>query len=147
MKHWYLIFPCFLYACDVANVAAPLSGSSSTAPLVAPMSVSLDTSIAEAGTSVGIGSSGGPVGSYAGSATTVASVGDPVEPGQWMETPLVTAKARARVTVPNTGASTLLELRPSGATPGSGSQLSLEAMRALGLSLTDLTEVEVTAPI
>jgi hypothetical protein len=38
-----------------------------------------------------------------------------------------------------------VELRPSGGEPGSGSQISIEAMRALGISPTSLPELVVFA--
>jgi hypothetical protein len=39
-----------------------------------------------------------------------------------------------------------LELRPSGGVPGSGSQISLAAMRLLEIPLTALAEVVVYGP-
>lgn len=76
---------------------------------------------------------------------SVATLGDPAEPGFWMTTPLVEAVRQGRVTHPASGASVAVELRPSGAAPGSGSRLSLAAFRALGLALTDLPELIVSA--
>ena len=73
--------------------------------------------------------------------TTVASLGDPTEQGLWLETPLVTGVREGRIV--RGGASVKLELRPSGGAAGSGSRISLAAMRLLGASLTDLPEVEV----
>jgi hypothetical protein len=77
--------------------------------------------------------------------TTLASLGDPAAPGFWMATPLVTAPAPGQVRHPASGATVRLELRPSGAAPGAGSQLSLAAFRALELPLTALPELEVRA--
>lgn len=74
---------------------------------------------------------------------TVASLGSPAEPGFWLRTGLVTAIIPGRVTT-SEGASVAVELRPSGAATGSGSQLSLAALRALNLSLTDLHRLQVT---
>ncbi|MEZ5912888.1 MAG: D-galactarate dehydratase [Paracoccaceae bacterium] len=74
--------------------------------------------------------------------TTVASLGSPTEPGFWMKTPLVSAPARGRV-VTVTGESVAVDLIPSGGPAGGGSQLSLAAFRALGLSLTGLPQVTV----
>ncbi|MEM9319718.1 MAG: D-galactarate dehydratase [Pseudomonadota bacterium] len=74
--------------------------------------------------------------------TTLATLGDATLAGLWLETPLVTAIGQGRVTT-GTGRSTMLELRPSGGQPGSGSRLSLAAMQALGLVLTAVVEVTV----
>ncbi|MBP1804556.1 D-galactarate dehydratase [Rubellimicrobium aerolatum] len=73
--------------------------------------------------------------------TTVASLGSPTNPGLWLETALVDAPTPGRVEY--NGQSVSLELRPSGGEPGSGSQISLEAMRALGAPLTGLPELTV----
>ena len=75
---------------------------------------------------------------------TVASLGDPSQGGFWLATPLVTETVQGRVTHPPSGASVRLELRPSGAMVGSGSQLSLAAFRALDLPLTGLPELVVS---
>ncbi|UWQ36079.1 hypothetical protein K3552_11130 [Leisingera aquaemixtae] len=80
--------------------------------------------------------------SFRGSATTVASLGDPSVPGMWMETPLVAAEQQALIrTSRNTEAVVTLKPVP-GADTGS-SRLSISAMRALGLPLTELAEVQV----
>lgn len=71
----------------------------------------------------------------------VVSLGAPAEAGFWLETPLVAAPRPGRVVLPGSGAAVKVELRP--AAQGSGSRLSLAAMRLLGVSLTDLPEVEV----
>jgi len=75
--------------------------------------------------------------------TTVASLGDPADPGLWAETPLVTAPRPGRLEDPATGASVEVELRPSGGAPGSGTRASLPALRALGVPLTGLPELRV----
>ena len=74
--------------------------------------------------------------------STVASLGDATEGGFWIKTPLAKAPAKGRVVNPANGKSANVDLQPlSGG--GAGSQLSLAAMQALGLSLTDLPDVEV----
>ncbi len=73
--------------------------------------------------------------------TTVASLGSPTEGGLWLETPLVEAPTQGRVEY--NGQTVAVQLRPSGGEPGSGSQISLEAMRALGAPLTGLPELTV----
>ncbi len=74
---------------------------------------------------------------------TIASLGSPTEPGIWMSTPYVTEVAMGRVENPATGKSVSLELRPSGGVAGSGSQISLAAMRLLDVPLTALPELIV----
>ena len=73
--------------------------------------------------------------------TTIASLGAPTDPGIWLKTPLVEEISQGRVVYQ--GNSVNLELRPSGGAVGSGSQLSLAAMRLLEAPLTGLPEVEV----
>ena len=75
---------------------------------------------------------------------TVAALGSPSEPGLWLKTPLVAAKAQGRVTNPATGKSSAVTLLPLDGPKTAGSQLSLAAMRLIGASLTDLTEIEVS---
>lgn len=75
--------------------------------------------------------------------TTVASLGSPTAGGLWLETALVDAPTQGRVEY--NGKSVTVQLRPSGGEPGSGSQISLEAMRALGAPLTGLPELAVFA--
>ncbi len=73
--------------------------------------------------------------------TTIASLGPPAEPGIWLKTPLVTTLTPGRVEYQ--GKTINIELRPSGGAPGSGSQISLAAMRLLEAPLTSLPEVTV----
>lgn len=76
---------------------------------------------------------------------TLATLGSPADPGIWIETPLVTELIMGRVEVPDTGKTVILELRPSGGEPGSGSEISLPAMRLLEISLTAIQELNVFA--
>ncbi len=71
------------------------------------------------------------------------SLGSPTEPGLWIETPLVTAERPAVATVPETGRSTAVTLRPG---PAGGARASLQTLLALGLSPAALAEVVLTAP-
>jgi len=80
-----------------------------------------------------------PAGTEKRLGVTIASLGNPAEPGLWLETPLVTTPVAGRL-VTDTGKSAAVDLRPSG---GSGSRISLAAMRLLGLTLTDLPELTV----
>lgn len=75
--------------------------------------------------------------------TTLATLGSPADPGIWLKTPLVTSLVAGRVDYQ--GASVNLELRPSGGEAGSGSQISLPAMRLLGAPLTGIIELKVFA--
>ncbi len=73
--------------------------------------------------------------------TTVASLGSPTESGLWLETPLVDAPTSGRIEY--NGRSVAVQLRPSGGEPGSGSQISIDAMRAIGATLTSLPQLAV----
>ena len=75
--------------------------------------------------------------------TTIASLGSPTEPGIWLKTPLVKSVRSGRVVYQDKSVN--VELRPSGGAPGSGSQISLAAMRLIGAALTGLPEIEVFA--
>ncbi|MDX2485072.1 MAG: hypothetical protein QNK42_15570 [Pseudodonghicola sp.] len=77
--------------------------------------------------------------------TTVAGLGDPAKTGLWLETPLVTTGGKGRVVWPTTGRWVAVALLPAVGEVSAGSRLSLEAMRALGVPLTELIEVEVYA--
>ncbi len=74
---------------------------------------------------------------------TVASLGSPSETGLWLKTPLV-AKTRPGV-VRWQGKSASVTLIPIVGESGAGSRLSLQAMQTLGIPLTDLAEVQVSA--
>jgi hypothetical protein len=75
--------------------------------------------------------------------TTLATLGSPTEPGIWLKTPLVTVPRPGQVTYE--GRTINVELRPSGGKAGSGSQISLAAMRLLEAPLTGILELQVTA--
>jgi len=72
---------------------------------------------------------------------TIASLGSPVEPGLWLKTALVAETIPGQVTYQGTTVN--LELRPLEAAAGSGSQISLAAIRLIGAPLTSLPEVTV----
>ncbi len=86
-----------------------------------------------------------PVPKAAALGRTIASLGDPAEPGFWLETPLVTEVRKGHVVLPATGASAEVELRPIAGPASAGSRISLAALRLLGVALTDLPEIEVYA--
>lgn len=73
---------------------------------------------------------------------TVASLGDPTQPGLWLRTPLVKSEMPGRVSVEG-GKSLAVTLIPIEGEASAGSQMSLGAMRGLGLGLTDLPTVQV----
>ena len=73
--------------------------------------------------------------------TTIASLGSPTEPGIWLRTGLVTELVQGRVEYQ--GKSVNVELRPSGGSASAGSQISLAAMRLLGVPLTGLPALTV----
>lgn len=75
--------------------------------------------------------------------TTIATLGSPTDPGIWFKTPLVSRLTQGRIEYQ--GKSVNVELRPSGGAPGSGSQISLAAMRLIEAPLTGLPEVTVYA--
>ncbi len=84
-----------------------------------------------------------PAASSASLGTTLATLGSPTDPGIWLKTPLVSTLTQGRVEYQ--GESINIELRPSGGEAGSGSQISLPAMRLLGASLTSVVELTVFA--
>ena len=73
--------------------------------------------------------------------TTEATLGPPAEPGIWLKTPLVKTLTMGRVSYQGKDAN--VELRPSGGAAGSGSQISLAAMRLLEIPLTEIATVDV----
>lgn len=74
---------------------------------------------------------------------TVASLGDPTDPGLWIRTPLVDAPAKGRVVYPANGKAVELDLIPIEGPKTAGSRMSLAALRVIGAPLTDLPEVDV----
>lgn len=75
--------------------------------------------------------------------TTIASLGDPTDTGFWIKTPLAKAPGKGRIVDPGTGKAVNVNLIPMGGDPGAGSQVSLSALRELGVNLTALPEIEV----
>lgn len=74
---------------------------------------------------------------------TIASLGDPTQPGFWIKTPLVTATGKGRIRNPANGRSARVELVPLAGPASGGSQVSLPALQLIGVSLTDLPSIEV----
>ncbi|TVP72341.1 MAG: D-galactarate dehydratase [Rhodobacteraceae bacterium] len=76
---------------------------------------------------------------------TLAALGSPGEGGIWLRTGLVTRVQQGRVELQQGTGSLRVELRPSGAPAGAGSQLSLAAFTTLGVPLTQLVGLRVYA--
>jgi len=76
--------------------------------------------------------------------TTIATLGNPADPGFWLQTPLVDRVRQGRVESAN-GGTVKLELRPIESAPGAGSRISLAALRLLNVGLTGLHELMVYA--
>ncbi len=76
---------------------------------------------------------------------TIASLGDVAEAGFWLKTPLVIAPTEGRVVWADNGNSVNVSLIPKQGEATSGSQISLGAMRALGIPLTALPALIVFA--
>lgn len=75
--------------------------------------------------------------------TTIASLGDPSQPGFWIKTPLVKSEADGRIVNPANGKSAKVRLIPLDGPASGGSQVSLPALQLIGVSLTDLPTIEV----
>jgi len=73
---------------------------------------------------------------------TLAGLGAPAERGLWLATGLVANLQQGRIEAPS-GGTLVVELRPTGAAPSAGSQISLQAMQALGLPLGQLATLRV----
>ena len=76
---------------------------------------------------------------------TVASLGNPTDPGFWLETPLVSTETQGRVVYPATGKSVAVTLIPIEGPATAASRISLPALRLLGAPLTGLPELIVFA--
>ena len=74
---------------------------------------------------------------------TTATLGTPSEQGFWLKTPLVSRETGGVVRNGDTGKGVSVTLIPIDGPLTGGSRLSLSAMRALGLPLTAIAEVEV----
>ncbi len=72
---------------------------------------------------------------------TIASLGDVGQQGFWLKTPLVSSEAEGRIVWADNGNTVNVSLLPRDGE--GGSQISLAAMRALGIPLTVLAELIV----
>ncbi|RME16904.1 MAG: D-galactarate dehydratase [Alphaproteobacteria bacterium] len=76
---------------------------------------------------------------------TVAALGNPADPGFWLETPLAEAPGKGRVVSAENGKAVALDLRPIDGPDTAGSRISLPALRLLGLPLGGLHLLDVYA--
>ena len=97
---------------------------------------SLDAPAAGAGAEVTATAPAGALGS------AVASLGDPTKAGNWVETSLVAAPTKGRITL-SSGQSLDVDLLPGTGAPTSA-RMSIGAYKALGLTLTDLPEITIS---
>lgn len=74
---------------------------------------------------------------------TIATLGNPTDPGFWLETPLVSSVTQGRVEATANGKSVSLELRPIPGADGAGSRISLPALQLLEVGLAGLHELVV----
>lgn len=74
---------------------------------------------------------------------TIASLGDPTQPGFWIKTPLVRAPGQGRIVNPENNRSAKVELIPLAGPVSGGSQVSLPALQLIGVDLTDLPSIAV----
>jgi len=124
------------------DVLRPVSRPDSSAAALRPQGRSVDaldtTSAAERTAAASAPSGGRALGE------TLAGLGSPAEGGFWLRSGLVRETRAGRVVAAD-GTAVAVELRPSGREAGSGSQISLAALRALGLPLTQLAPLTVFA--
>jgi len=91
-----------------------------------------------------LGSAAGTVSTSRGDlGSTIVSLGSPTESGMWLKTPLVRTPTTGHVTFG--GASQKVNLIPIEGAASAGSRMSLAAMQALGVPLTELVEIRVFA--
>ena len=112
-----------------------------TPPKTARTAEQFDTTTKEerAAAAAPVAATGGQLGS------TIATLGDPTEPGFWVKTPLVKSPMAGKVTYKANGKSVQVDLIPLDGAADGGSQISLAAMRLIEAPLTDLAELDVFA--
>ncbi len=127
--------------------AAPATGGTAQSTLVAPpASVSakpaaLDTVSEAEKNAARAAAAAAPAGGELGQVTV--SLGDPAEPGLWVKSALVTSERTGTVRT-GSGESIAVMLKPL-ESEASGAQISLPALRALGLPLTGLHPVTLAS--
>lgn len=146
-----LVLPALLAACaqqapqSSAPTPAPTTPAAASATLRPPSNArteeQFDTTSAEERSAA----AAAPAAAERNLGSTVASLGDPTDPGFWLETPLVSSVTKGRVVYPANGKSAQVELRPIEGPASGGSRISLPAMRLIGAPLTDLPTLTVYA--
>ena len=146
-----LVLPALLAACaqqtsqSSAPKPAPTAATATSATLRPPNNArteeQFDTTSAEERSAA----AAAPAAAERNLGSTVASLGDPTDPGFWLETPLVSSVTKGRVVYPANGKSAQVELRPIEGPASGGSRISLPAMRLIGAPLTDLPTLTVYA--
>ena len=148
MKHYALILLVLAAGCDrVQSTSDRLFGGSSDkaneAEATEQAAAPEEGEATEAGAEAEVVQAAAIAPGWTGARQTVAGLGDPTVGGRWMETPLVSQERNGRVVVRKTGASANITLIPVPGDPGSGSRLSLDAMRALLAPIDELVELDV----
>lgn len=122
-----------------APAPAPVAATTAPAPVLAGPSASpaaLDTVSDEQKAAARAQAAAAPAGGALGEATV--ALGDPADPGLWVKTALVDAEAPGTVRT-GAGEAIAVTLRPLGS--DGGAQISLAALRALGLPIAGLHPV------
>ena len=129
---------------EVAATVAPAAKPAATPIPVAGAATAeaLDV-VSDAERAAATAATAAPVSAEARLGATVASLGNPTEAGFWIKTPLVKAEGKGKLVNPASGKAVNVTLIPLSGAASAGSQVSLSAMRELGVKLTDLPEIEV----
>lgn len=135
-----LVFCVCLSACaKIQPQAMDVAGDAAIAPLPAGTvrPVARPETATSAHTTGSLTAARGDLGS------TIVSLGSPTESGMWLKTPLVRTQTTGHVTFG--AASQKVKLIPIEGAASAGSRMSLAAMQALGVPLTELVEIRVFA--
>jgi hypothetical protein len=124
----------------VASAPATVTPPTAPPPEAAASPAALDTVSEAEKEAARAAAQAEPAGGPLGEATV--ALGDPADPGLWVKTSLVDAE-RAGTVRTGGGEAIAVTLRPIGAGDG-GDQISLAALRALGLPLTGLHPVTIS---
>lgn len=143
MRHFITFFALLaLSGCGLFQPSVPNSAPAYTVvkPAITPTGlgqngISVRTLDNMTGASVAVGATGGTA-----LGVVTVGLGSPTEQGVWLKTNLVQSPMRGRVALAS-GQSVAVDLEPH----TGGALMSFAAYRALGLSLTDLPQVQVFA--
>ena len=146
-----LVLPALLAACaqqasqSSAPKPAPTAPTATSATLRPPNNARTEEQFDTTSADERSAAAAAPAAAERNLGSTVASLGDPTDPGFWLETPLVSSVTKGRVVYPANGKSAQVELRPIEGPASGGSRISLPAMRLIGAPLTDLPTLTVYA--